>query len=145
MPAARLAFYRGTGPTAWTIRTATWSAYDHCALLLDGGTVLDAEPGAGVSEHESTRTPDAVFDLAVPDAAQHIAVGWARTQIGCRYDWLAVFGVELHQDWPTKGAWFCGSLLAQAFNEAHAPLLRTDHVNRVTPGELFMSPLLIPV
>lgn len=144
-PPVRLAFYRGSGLTGWAIRTATWSAYDHCAMLLDSGTVLDAEPGVGVSEHDPTRTPDAVFDLAVPAAAQHAAVKWTRTQIGCGYDWAAVFGVELHADWLTRGSWFCSDAICAAFNQAAAPLLRTDHVNRITPGLLLMSPMLVPV
>lgn len=144
MPPVRLAFYAGAGLTGWAIRTVTWSAFDHVALLLPDGFVLDVEPGTGVSEHAAMRQPDAV---CVPDAdgdVQRAALAWARSQAGKPYDWTADFGVLLHRDWRATDSWNCSELIARAFEVAGHPLLHADHVNRITPGVLAMSPLLSP-
>jgi len=142
MAPVRLAFYRGAGLTGWAIRTVTWSDYDHVALLLPDGSVLDVEPGAGVSEHATTRVADAIYAVDATAAAQDAALAWARTQFGARYDWPAVLGIALHRDWRAPGAWACGELIARAFEVAGRPLLNAAHVNRITPGDLAMSPLL---
>jgi len=144
VPPLRLAFYRGAGLSAWAIRTVTWSAYDHVALLLPDGSVLDVEPGAGVSEHAATRTPDAVCTVDAPDVVLAEALAWARGQTGKPYDWLADLGVLLHRDWRAEGAWQCSEMATHAFEVAGRPLLNAAHVNRVTPGMLAMSPMLAP-
>ncbi len=142
MAPVRLAFYRGTGLTGWAIRTVTWSDYDHVALLLPDGSVLDVEPGAGVSEHATVRVADAVFAVDAPDSACDHAVAFAMQQIGKPYDWTAVIGIGLHRDWRQTDSFFCSELVALAFENAGCPLLHANHVNRVTPGDLLMSPLL---
>ena len=144
MPPVRLVFYQGVGLTGWAIRTVTWSDYDHVAMLLPDGSVLDVEPSAGVSEHAATRLPDATHAVLASDDVQRAALAWARQQEGDRYDWAATLGIAAHRDWREPGAWMCSELLCRAFEVAGMPLLRADHVNRITPGDLLMSTLLSP-
>lgn len=143
MPPLRLAFYKGAGLSAWAIRTVTWSAYDHVALLLPDGSVLDVEPGAGVSEHLATRKPDAVCAVDAPDDVLDAALAWARTQIGKPYDWTAVIGIGLHRDWRQTGSFFCSELIALGFESVGIPLLHTTHMNRITPADIAMSERLV--
>jgi len=144
MAPVRLAFYRGAGLTGWAIRTITWSDYDHVALLLPDGSVLDVEPGAGVSEHATVRVADAIYTVNANTSMQDAALAWAQQQIGDRYDWSATLGIALHRDWREPGAWMCSELCVRAFEVAGQPLLNADHVNRITPGDLLMSPIIRP-
>lgn len=146
LPPARIRFSHGSGWEDAIVRAVTWSDIAHLGFLLPDGMVIDATPAHGVA----LRQPDPenelfVFDVVVPAPVIEAAVAYARTQISRPYDWSAVIGVGLHRDWRRPDSWDCSELVAAAFEQAGFPLLRADHLNRITPRDLLMSPLLRPV
>ncbi len=141
----RLRFSAGSGPAAAVVRAATWSWCAHVGFLLPDGRVLDATPELGVA----LRAPDAgdqdqVLGVDAAPGVLEAAVTWARGRLGQPYDWTGALGIGAHRDWGRDGAWFCSELMAAAFKAAGRPLLRTDHLDRVTPAQLLLSPLLVP-
>lgn len=135
-----VAFCHSPGFTGSLIRGVTWSPWDHVALVRKDGRFLSAMPGIGVVIGPA---PEAArIDLFEVDAIEAAVMWQAREQLGKPYDWTAVIGIGLHRDWRETDSWFCSELLAWAFETAGHPLLRTDHLNRITPGDLAMSPFL---
>ncbi len=135
-----LRFSRGSGPAGALVRAWTWSWCSHVGFALGDGWVLDATPEWGVArrhtvDDDSTRyfSVGAPFDRVCDRAA---------SQIGRPYDWRGALGLGLHRDWQDQGAWFCSELVAWACAAAGHALLRADHLNRVTPRDLLLSPHL---
>lgn len=141
-----LRFSRGQGLAAAVVRAETWSWCAHVGFKLEDGHVLDSTPELGVAireakDHKGTR----YYRVDAPAEVVHEALVWAKFQVGRPYDWRGALGIGFHRDWHDHHHWFCSELVAAAFEEAHHPLLRTGHLDRVTPADLLMSPYLIPL
>ena len=131
--------------TGWVIRAWTWAEYAHVGFTLADGRVLDATPQLGVAVHTPLHMPRlAEFRVDAPPEVLRAAVAYAGSQLGKPYDWRAVLGIGLHQDWRCEDRWFCADLVAAAFERAGYPLLHADHLGRVTPRDLLLSPFLRP-
>lgn len=147
-----LRFSRGTGVAGWIVRTATWSWCAHVGLKLADGLVLDATPEFGVSIREAQddastryfrvgRAPQSRLDVV-----EYHAVQWAKLQIGRPYDWTAIYGMGFRQDWHRDDKWFCSELVEGAFSNAGMPLVQDGGLlDRITPRDLLLSPLLVEV
>jgi len=136
-------FSRGDGLLGGLVRAVTWSDFAHVGFKLHGGHVLDATPQFGVADRVAA--DDAAtryFAVEAPDALVAQAVDWAWSQIGQPYDWSGALGVGLHRDWHGSGRWDCAELVWQAFKVAGLELVRADHLDRVTPATLLLSPYL---
>jgi uncharacterized protein YycO len=88
------------------------------------------------------KASDKISHFTVPGLDMEAAVSAARTQLGKPYDWGAIVGIALHRDWRAPDKWFCSELVAWACEQAGTKLLRFDNLDRVTPGQLALSPLL---
>ena len=144
---AHIVFTAGMGWTGFVTRFATWGTAGHVAFELPDGRYLDATPSLGVAVHEGL-AGEIVGRFTVscePDVEAH-ALAWAHLQAEEHkvYDWTALIGMAVRRDWHNPSAWFCSEIVAQAFEYAGFPLLRADHLNRVTPRDLMMSPCLRP-
>lgn len=141
-----LRFSAGQGATGAVIRAATWSWADHVGFKISPTHVLDALPQYGVSVRVPTDDDGRTeyYRVLAPDSVLQAAVDYAYTQIGKPYDWSGVFGIGVHRDWHCDGKWFCSELVAGALAKVGFHLLRTDHLNRITPGHILMSPLIAP-
>lgn len=132
---------RGLGSQA--IRWFTWSAFSHVDAVLADGRLLGAtfEHGVALRPHDPAEY-SRIERFAVDVPAEPVLYA-AMSQIGKPYDWGALLGFALrsgsHHD---AGAWFCSELWAWAFHQAGYPLLRTDHLHRISPRDLLLSPLL---
>jgi hypothetical protein len=140
-----LRFSRGDGVAGWAVRAYTWSWAAHVGFVLptarraDGGRVLDAYPGRGVSRRDVAWAPtDRFFEADVP--AQ--ALQWAHSQIGCGYDYLGVLGHAIHRDAGGKGRWFCDAFVEWCCWKAGRPLLEVERLDRISPRDLLLSPCL---
>ena len=138
------------------IRDYTWSRWGHVEFLLDDGTLLGTRPqhytvnGVVVPSGMQIRPAGYTHfrDLAictVPglNAEQEAKIlSFAKAQIGTAYNWLADAGCAAHEDWSTPGTWQCGMVTHASFMEAY-PLLYQPRYNRVTPEDLWESPLIV--
>lgn len=146
----RVLLTSGMGATGALIRWYNWSWAAHAALLLDDGQVLDATPSRGVALHEpDIYAREQAFDLVLPDGTPFPkevldrAEAWARSQEGDHYDWGGICALALRSDdWHTPGRWFCSELVIGAFEAAGLPLVQTDHLDRISPRDLLLSPYL---
>ena len=67
----------------------------------------------------------------------------ALKDIGCKYDWLDIFGFAFARDWHHPGRYICSELVDWAFKQAGAPLTNIYMPShRVSPRDLLVSPQL---
>ena len=139
-------FSRGTGWQGAVVRWATWSWAAHVGFKLPDGRVLDATPQFGVSIRTTTDDDTARYFLPrAPQGLVRNAVAYASQQIGKPYDWTAIVGMAVRRDWHKPDKWFCSELIEAAMYEAQCELLNDDnHVDRITPRDLLLSPRMTP-
>lgn len=140
----RIVITDGQGFTGAFIRWYTWSEAAHAGIQVADGFIVDATPNHGVSEHDGMRGQVASY-YDVQGLTQKIedrVWDFLEHQIGKPYDWTAIRGMAFHRDWHDDRSWFCSELVAAAFESAGLPLLRTNHLNRVSPRDLLLSPYL---
>jgi uncharacterized protein YycO len=140
-----LQFSSESGIGSTLITWFEWSPYSHVDFVLPDGTLLGARLDGGVqirpagyanftrTERLAVKAPNAVLDAA-------------KSQIGKPYDTAAIVAFGIHQrSWTDEASWFCSELVAWAFQQGGKPLLRTSHLNRITPADLLLSPYLLEV
>ncbi len=119
-----------------------WSDMSHVDFVLPFGRLLGARMSGGVQirpPHYNKFTRTAIYSV---DASEHV-IKLAKSQIGKPYDKAAILAfIWHHRAWSDERAWFCSELVAWAFEQAGVPLLDSDKLYRITPGELMLSPLL---
>lgn len=127
------------------ICAATWSRWSHVGVVVDDD-LYSARIGDGVG-FETPAPPERRQRFRVHTTAEE-AESIRRAlvgQLGKPYDLTGVIAIAIHRDWRSTDSWFCSELIAWAFEKAGRPLLRADHLNRITPGMLALSPLLKPL
>jgi uncharacterized protein YycO len=141
-----LNFVNGTGLVSDFIEFWTWGDWSHVDIKTPTGW-LGARSNGGVQirpwnycqvKSQETRT------ITLPPEQELIIMNWFTSQIGKPYDYLAIAGMPFRKDWRNEDRWFCSELIAAGFQQTNTPLLNTNHLNRVTPRDLYLSPLLLP-
>jgi uncharacterized protein YycO len=142
-----LRFATEHGFSSFAIRWGTWSDYSHVDFILPDGTLLGSRIDGGVQIRPATyghfiKTES--FGINVrPDKAAAI-LDWAHSQVGKPYDITAIIGYTIRRDWTKPDRWFCSELVAAAFLLHDWPIIRTSHLNRVSPQDLLFSPFFRP-
>lgn len=135
----RIALFSSQSFYSQVIKLATWSRWNHVAFVLESGEVLGAlSQGVCITPIDYAGTRVEFFDVDCPN----FNWDWLRAQLGKPYDWTAIAGLAMHRDWREDDSWFCSELLAAAFEHSDYPLLRADHLNRITPRDISMSLLI---
>lgn len=124
------------------IRAATWSEYSHVEIVMPVCSTLLL--GAAIDGGVDLRPPhqDYLRLREFTVEAGYSVIAAAQTQLRKPYDLSGALGLALHRDWQDDDSWFCSELVAWAFQVAGFPLLRADHLHRITPRDLLLSPLL---
>jgi len=142
-----LQFSTTNGAGSRLIRFFTWSDFSHVDLVLANQDLLGARMSGGVRIRKGTErtfSKVAQFGVHVPATIEEQVIAFLFGQIGKPYDWGAIFGLVFRRNWQKTDSWFCSELIAAAFQQAGFPLLR-ETLNRITPRDLVMSPLLLPL
>ncbi len=138
MQKIRIAYTTSYLPISPLIQFVTWSSWSHVIILTNDNTGIEATLSTGV--HEDTY--ENIFERAkhlhiveydVKDAEAIIAA--ARSQIGKKYDFTALFGIIIRRDLSERDKWFCSELMAYAFDKGGSPLFRKDSISRITPQD----------
>ncbi len=146
-----VALYRGISAGSRLIRWFNWSDYSHAAWLDDDDwTLYEAWIGTGVralrSLHEG-HTPGTrvdVFNDQLSDAQRSTVRAFLTQEMGKPYDLPGVlrFATRRPESRRSQQRWFCSELVAAAFEQADAPLLKRIPSYKVHPGLLAWSPRL---
>jgi uncharacterized protein YycO len=133
------------------IRWETRSKYNHAAIVLRDGTLIESVEGAGVHHLPSLSAatpPDRVdlFNVAgLSDVQAGLVEAFLLKQVGMPYDWPDLTGfITRTFTQEDRGAWFCSELVFAAIEAGGITLLRDIPPFQVSPGTLSLSPLLLP-
>ncbi len=131
------------GWEAHVIQVATRSRWNHAAVYIGDGWIIEANP-AGVQRSRLSKydgRPMLCSDLQLNSMVARTVVGRAEGQLGLPYGWLDVAAIGLStvgivlpklDDPDTR---FCSQVVALALAGAGVSLT-TKAPNRVTPGDL---------
>ena len=140
----KLRFLDNSGIVPALIKVFTWSQISHVEFALADGYLGAVAPG-GVQLRalDYTVAKKEWFGVvSCPDEQAKVVIDFARAQIGKPYDYPQILGIILHQDWGNKRSWFCSELVFASFAQAGINLLDREVSDRITPYELFCSPLV---
>ena len=138
-----LRFSSGTGIAALGVRALTWSWCAHVSIIIDKTTVIDATPEYGVAIRKIDDSIEKTQYFEV-DMDYDIVIAFAKTQLGKPYDYSGCFGILIHHDMHEMNHWFCSEFVDWVSKQTGTPLVRSDHLDRITPRDLLLSPLLKP-
>ena len=140
MSTVTLVFGRSHSPISWAIRFFTWSPWSHVAVAYDGRVIESQAPRGVQSGTEMAMrarySETATVEFHHPDPDALIAA--MRSQLGKPYDYGAIVGFIFRRDWASPKRWFCSELVAWAFSATGRPLFRSNEMDRVTPGHIWM-------
>lgn len=139
-----LRFITSNSFVSWLIRKLTKSEYSHVDVVtLDG--YLGAQYPVGVRIRPfNYAKPSKICTVGIRVTLEEYnrVMEFLYKQVGKPYDTTALLGILADQrDWQEEDSWFCSELIAAAFQQVGRPLVRDD-VSRVTPADLYKSPLL---
>ena len=140
-----LRFVHENGITSRAIEWFTRSEWCHVDFVLSDGRFLGARLDGGVQIRPHDYLKPAAFRYAyveVPDSRK--VYGWAISQVGKKYDWLAIAAFIPRTNWRDPSRWFCSEMTAFGFEQAHHPIIDTA-ASRVTPQMDYESELVIKV
>ncbi len=144
MPVIRARFITEAKLTSWLIRAFTWSRWSHVEFEWDNGTWLGARYKGGVKPRPADYcrpSREQIVEIAVTEGQHALWQEFCDAQIGKPYDLTALFGIVLHRDWTEPDSWFCSELYCAAMAAAGLLMLNTLHLNRITPGVAYLSPV----
>ena len=143
MSSIKILQFQGVSLISRLIRFQTRSKYSHTALLTSNDTVIEAWHKGGVQEVESPSTLHTagtvvdVFDFTWKVDAEAIEE-FARKQIGCRYDFLAILRFLSRRSYAENDRWFCSELIASACERAGSSLVNLP-ASQVSPRDIAAS------
>ena len=129
MSSIKILQFQGKSLISRLIRWQTRSVYSHSALLTSDNTVIEAWHKGGVQEVDSIstlHTPGTKVDVfKFTWKVDEVAVEeFARKQVGCSYDFLAILRFLSRRSYTKNKKWFCSELIAAATKHAGYPLIR---------------------
>ncbi|BCG50053.1 hypothetical protein [Ralstonia phage RP13] len=144
MSSLKIRFVSDSGVVSSIIRFWTWSQWSHVELWTPDGWLGARTDGDGVSikpYNYNSPLKEELLVLEVPDYDS--AIKFAYDQVGKKYDYGAIAGLGVREDWDDPSKWFCSEYIYCIAQKGGIELLRTEGVNRVTPRDLYMSTLLV--
>jgi len=129
MSSVKILQFQGVSLISRLIRFQTRSKYSHTALLTSDNTVIEAWHKGGVQEVASIstlHTPGTKVDVFefTWKVDKELIEEFARKQVGCKYDFLAILRFLSRRPYTENDRWFCSELIASAAEYAGYPLIR---------------------
>jgi uncharacterized protein YycO len=126
--------------------------YSHASVVLQDGSVIESAPFKGVVRYpniQATAKKDQLIDLySVKSTVKQYKtiVAFLESKIGCKYDYLSVFGFVVfsnRQGRKARDKWFCDELIIAAFNQAKIHLVGKMPAWKASPTTISYYPKLI--
>lgn len=143
-----LRFSKAKTFASWLVSTWTGQWPSHCEFVVDHGKYLGSDIDTGVAYVDDEYYKDVEFSrdeyykIMVTASEKEAIMMHAESMLGKEYDTWALIGNMFRRNWQETKKWFCSELIAYAFDKGGRLLIR-DRTNRVTPGDLLLSTLLI--
>ncbi len=130
------------------IQIVTWSKWSHVAMLTEDGKNVIEAVGHGVREiplkdfvKDKRRYTFQTYNVN----SKSTVIEFARSQIGKKYDFSALFGIFFKRDWEKNNRWFCSELVTASLQADKSSPFRNDLDGRITPSDLWkVNPSLRP-
>lgn len=121
--------------------TDSWCS--HVEFEVTPNVYIGSELAEGVFTYPTPELIDEyeVYEVEVTNEQYKQAMVVLLNQVGKKYDWWALVGNLFRRNWQETNKWFCSELVAYVFEQIGYPLVR-DKLNRVTPADLLLSPLM---
>lgn len=145
----KLRFIQENNIGSWAIRFWTWSPWSHVEFLIDNidnlpaGYLSAREDGVQLRPLDYCKPTKEIFGTI--NCSSEIAakvLDFAISQIGKPYDFTALLSFVIHRDWLEPDSWICSELVAASFAQAEYPLLDAFELNRISPRDIMLSPLI---
>jgi len=137
----RVIFSRQCRPSSFLIRLFTWSQWSHVSILEDEDHIIDSTfKHGGVRRRpvlELVGEVSAFEVVEVPLPMEDAGMDFIRSQLGKPYDWTAIVGFILRENWADPAKWFCNELF-EAGCKAGGRLRFRESLSRVTPRHSWM-------
>lgn len=140
----RLRFLDEHGIFPALIKFWSWAPVSHIEFVFDDGYLGADFPGGVQLKPFNYASPKKIWYGAVncSDEISKQVEAFARSKIGEPYSLLGIIGFVIKHDFNKKGSFFCSDFVLAAFESAGYPLLDLEELDRVTPGDIFESPLV---
>jgi uncharacterized protein YycO len=146
MAQIKLRFITQWGPVSFIIRKFMWSQFSHVEFVVPTGYLGAREMGVRIRGFDYCKPKrEALGIIECSDEVADKVLAFARAQIGRPYDFISVlFGFPFRLDLGSRKnhRWFCSELVAVSFEQAGYPLVERRNKDRITPEDLFQSPLV---
>ncbi len=143
MSSIKILQFQGVSLISRLIRFQTRSKYSHTALLTSDDTVIEAWHKGGVQEVPSISTLHTagtvvdVYDFTWKVDSESIEE-FARRQVGCKYDFLAILRFLSRRPYAENNKWFCSELIAAACERSGSSIIRLP-ASQVSPRDIASS------
>lgn len=130
-------------PVSLAIRIKTECKYSHIEFIFieDALPTLGAHADGGVARRPinyDTFTAVWNFEIDVTQQQYNDTKAAAVAQLGKKYDFTAIAGIEFDRDWRATDSWFCSELFIFALEEGKV-INRLDYsINHVTPAHALL-------
>lgn len=128
------------------IKFWTWGDWSHVDIKTPTGW-LGARSDGGVQIRPwdyTTFVCEEIRGIELDPALEAQIMEWYYSQIGKPYDYTAIIGMPFRRDWNNSSRWFCSEYAIGGCKRFGVDLLKADHLDRVTPRDMYLSPLLKP-
>lgn len=138
---------RTSGIVAWLIRFFTRSKWNHAAILVAPGVIMEARPWAGVSTGEVREYSQVLWShVVMPPEARKAVVQKAIRLKGTKYNFLDIIGqlvvcCGIHAEWIRRRLTddtntICSQYVVECYWAANLTLVPGKASWEVTPGDL---------
>lgn len=142
-PVIKLVFSAKRTLGSYLIRLATWSSWSHVSYLDDNDYVTESIGAHGVRRVTLNEALEDCHKFAIVSfrncdrIQKEMFEGYLRSQLGKKYDFLALFGIALNRKWQDDDKWICSELIAYALKSVGISLFRSDEMIKITQQDLW--------
>ena len=135
-------FYKDKGLFPFLIRWFTNSDYNHVDVSFYEGHLRKtiSANSKGVKEYTHLKQHQGMYFLfSLHPEVESAIINNLKSQLGKKYDWLAIFSFFFRRNWERQNKWFCSELVLWAFNRAGYQILHTKFLHKITPRDISLS------
>ena len=125
--------------------TGGWPSHVEFVLDIDKYLGSDIDTGVAIVDNEYYNQFNLVkeeyYKIEVTETQHDTILIFLKSQLGKKYDIIALIGNMFRRNWQQTDKWFCSELVAAAFESGNIPIINYK-TNRVTPLDLLKSSAL---